>query len=176
MKPGATDIRADFESRYLKPAPGLALVAGSYIVEGKVDRRTLYERAIGVDMREGPGVDVVANLEKGVPVADIAHVDCVSVLEHSKRPWLVAEKLQACLKPGGTIYVSVPWVWKVHDYPSDYWRFSPECIKFIFGDIDWEVIRYMHTEISDKMPNQMIKGYRWYPRTEVVAFGHKKVT
>ena len=30
------------------------------------------------------------------------------------------------------MFLSVPWVWRFHGYPSDYWRFSPEALKFLF--------------------------------------------
>jgi len=33
------------------------------------------------------------------------------------------------------VYVSVPFAWKFHGYPSDYWRFTPQAIRLLFPDL-----------------------------------------
>jgi len=42
------------------------------------------------------------------------------------------------LKPGGKVVLSVPFAWKFHGYPSDYWRFTREGVKKLFPRIDWD--------------------------------------
>jgi hypothetical protein len=39
------------------------------------------------------------------------------------------------LNKNGVLYVSVPFSWKFHAYPSDYWRFTPEGIRILFPKI-----------------------------------------
>lgn len=186
MKPSAPkDLHAKFEAKYVKPAEGLVMVAGSFTPDHRIDRRKLFPKAFGVDLQDGPTVDFVGDLEDDLFTEDIAamarredglgitHIDCVSVMEHSKHPWLVASNLERMLPVGGTIYVSVPWIWRVHNYPSDYWRFSPECVRMLFPSIKWHKIMYLHTELSDEVPARVVSEYRWFPRTEVVAFGEK---
>lgn len=168
------DVFAQFFDRYVKPKPGRALICGSFVVEGKVDRRTLYPDAVGADMREGPGVDVVADLENPPNLGTFAHVDCVSTLEHVRRPWKMAEVLTDLLEPGGTILVTVPFIWRIHSYPDDYWRMSHNGIKSLFPDIEWTVEKYISTSVRDDLESQVIAGYRWFARTEVAMFGHKK--
>ena len=34
--------------------------------------------------------------------------------------------------------LSVPFAWKFHGYPSDYWRFTREGVKKLFPRIDWD--------------------------------------
>jgi hypothetical protein len=100
-----------FETQYVRPRAGRTLICGSYVTESKPDRRKRYPDALGVDLRPGPGVDVVANLEfEQFGVFD--HVECLSVLEHAQRPWRVAENLMGQMRSGSTIHLSVPFIWR----------------------------------------------------------------
>ena len=55
-----------------------------------------------------------------------------SVLEHVQKPWLAAENMVSTIKPGGCLYVSVPWVREFHEFPNDYWRFSLPALDILF--------------------------------------------
>ena len=85
-------------------------------------------------MQEGEGVDLVLDLEESLPegLGTFAHVECMSVLEHSKRPWLLAANPEQLMEPGATIFVSVPFIWRFHGYPSDYFRLTPEALPVLF--------------------------------------------
>ncbi len=53
-----------FEKACVAPVKGRTLVVGSKLYPTKmVDRRKRYEDAVGVDMAEGDGVDLVLNLD-----------------------------------------------------------------------------------------------------------------
>lgn len=94
---------------------------------------------LGVDREAGPGVDLVLDL-----TGDFARIDaalggrrfgsifCLSVLEHCARPFEMAANLSRLLAPGGRLCVGVPFVWKLHDYPADYWRFTPRGVEQLF--------------------------------------------
>ena len=36
------------------------------------------------------------------------------------------------LKPGGAIVLQVPWQWRVHEAPHDYFRYTPYGLKYLF--------------------------------------------
>lgn len=167
-----------FEAEHVRPRPGRTLIAGSYVTNGKIDRRQLYPVALGVDMRAGPGVDVVHDLEVPFGVGHFAHVECLSMLEHARRPWLVAETLQALMESASTIHVQVPFIWRVHSYPDDYWRMTPSAIKALFPAIRWSVFRYesFGNLVEDPRLIPVIsKGdERYLARTMVCGFGVKK--
>lgn len=100
---------------------------------------------IGVDLVDGPGVDLVLDLTSDFFAIDqaLGHkrfgtILCLSVLEHCAQPFRMAENLTRLLLPGGTICLSAPFAWKYHDYPSDYWRFTHEGIKLLFHEIDFD--------------------------------------
>lgn len=58
------------------------------------------------------------------------------VFEHIDRPWLAAKEISRILKPGGISITATVWAWRNHPCPLDYWRFSPDCLKFLFSDLD----------------------------------------
>jgi hypothetical protein len=44
----------------------------------------------------------------------------------------------------------VPWVWRYHPYPDDYFRFSWRGIESLFDDLVWEH-RYYSTNVSGEL-------------------------
>lgn len=163
-----------FERKFVMPAIGRTLVAGSYVVDAKEDRRLRYPDAIGADMRAGPGVDLVLDLELEFDIGRFAHIDCLSVLEHSRRPWLLAENLERALLPGGTLFVAAPFVWRVHNYPSDYFRFTIHGMMSLFKSIRWEATGYDNGQSVVNKPSSMKLGaIPFLSRCEACLFGVK---
>jgi len=56
-------------------------------------------------------------------------VVCISILEHIPRPQQAIAELHRVLKPGGKIWVQMPFQFPYHEAPKDYWRASPEGLK-----------------------------------------------
>jgi hypothetical protein len=99
---------------------------------------------LGTDMQPGAGVDRVIDLSgdfseiaKELP-GGFASIFCLSVLEHCRQPFRMAENLQKLLRTNGVIYISVPFAWEIHDHPKDYWRFCPEGIRELFSEIEFD--------------------------------------
>lgn len=57
------------------------------------------------------------------------------VFEHIDRPWLAASEISRILRPGGVAITHTLWAWRNHPCPIDYWRFSAECLEFLFEDL-----------------------------------------
>ena len=105
---------------------------------------------IGADMQNGSGVDVVLNFTQEFKEIDaklkglrFGTIFCLSVLEHCEQPFIMAENLTALLKPEGKICLSVPFAWKFHGYPSDYWRFTPEGVEKLFPKLQFNRANYL---------------------------------
>lgn len=95
---------------------------------GYADLRPYFvgKRYIGADMREGPGVDVLLNLhELDLPDESIGTALCLDTLEHVEYPHLACREMWRVLRPGGICVISSHMNFPIHDYPSDYWRFTP---------------------------------------------------
>ncbi len=167
------DCFLDFERNRVRAAPGRVLIVGSKVYPGRTDRRVHHDDALGVDMEPGEGVDLVADLEVRADFGPFAHVECLSVLEHSRRPWLMAHNIEEMLLEGGTLFVAAPFAWREHAYPSDYWRFTTEGIRALFPRIDWLAMSYAGIRLRDRPKRTMVDGFPHFPRQEVFAFGRR---
>lgn len=117
--------------------PGPILEIGSYQVPGQeeiADLRTLFpgKDYVGVDVRPGSGVDCVADVE-ALPQADASFgtVIAMNTFEHVPQFWKGFEEVYRVLRPDGALLVSCPFSFHLHDYPSDYWRFTPEALELL---------------------------------------------
>lgn len=172
----ADDAVAHFWRKWVSGIEGRTLVVGSKCYGHKPDRRPLYPDAIGIDLFEGEGVDHVHDLEQTLPywMGKFDHVDCASVLEHVRHPWKMAENIEEALKPGGSIFVQVPFAWRIHDYPGDYWRMTAEALDVLFPSIEWKSRKYAVGDRLRKMvPGASLSGGVMIARAELVAFGRK---
>jgi SAM-dependent methyltransferase len=122
------------------PLPGPVLEIGSYQVEGQeeiADLRSLFPGTpyLGVDLRPGPGVDEIADVESlPYPDGSFGTVLALNTFEHVRRFWRGFEEVRRVLRPDGALLVTAPFYFHVHDYPSDYWRFTPEALEVLLED------------------------------------------
>jgi SAM-dependent methyltransferase len=146
-----------FLERGMPIVDGPVLEIGSRDYGNTVSFRDLYRnnQYTGVDLSDGPGVDVVWDLTQGIgPLAanSYALVICCSVLEHTPTPWRLADTITSLLRPNGAAYISVPWVWRYHAYPDDYYRFSYSALRHLFPELHWEQACYTTTVPGESFP------------------------
>ncbi|OGI78917.1 hypothetical protein A3F19_01730 [Candidatus Nomurabacteria bacterium RIFCSPHIGHO2_12_FULL_37_29] len=112
------------------------LEIGAY---GKSTYGRFFPNKVGVDIREGPGVEVVASVYE-LPFNDNSFdvVLCMVVMEHLEDPKKAISEMKRVLKSGGTILVSTPFLFPIHDSPGDYWRFTKYGLKLMFKN--WDII------------------------------------
>ena len=81
--------------------------------------------------------DICANNPEdiGIEPNSLSFVYCSDVFEHLQRPWVAAKNISSLLQPGGIAFIFTVWSWRYHPVPIDYWRFSHECLKFLFEDL-----------------------------------------
>jgi len=107
--------------------------------EGFADLRPIFEgkRYIGCDMREGPGVDLVLNLHAiDLPAESAGTVLILDTLEHVEFARKAVEEAHRILKPNGILVISSVMKFPIHDYPYDYWRFTPEGFRSFLKPFD----------------------------------------
>jgi 2-polyprenyl-3-methyl-5-hydroxy-6-metoxy-1,4-benzoquinol methylase len=111
---------------------GRVVEIGAYQVpgqEGFADLRPFFPGAdyVGCDMRKGPGVDMIEDVHRlSFPNGSADWVICFDTLEHVYDPLLAMKELLRILAPDGIILISSVMNFQIHDYPGDYWRFTPE--------------------------------------------------
>ena len=90
----------------------------------------------GIDMQEGHGVDLVADIH-ALPEAwqgRFSSVLCSEVLEHVARPWKALPELYRVVRPGGWIVVTTLFAFPEHGFPDDYYRYSTSGLKLLLQD------------------------------------------
>ncbi len=172
---------------------GPILEVGSKDYGHTPDYRSLFPNFeyIGVDIAEGKGVDCVLNLmdefksiNEKLGRKKFKTAICNSLLEHCLNPFKVSHNLELLLDQDGIVFVSVPFAWRIHGYPSDYWRFTSEAVKVLFPQVEFFEDRSNMSswKIGEVAPidNFMFKiesvsGYREvFPEVIINMVGRKK--
>jgi SAM-dependent methyltransferase len=103
-------------------------------------KRTILQVAdeyIGVDWdhnrHDRSAVDVTADLMQPLPFPD-HHADTVvafQVLEHLPEPGRFLAECHRILVPGGRLFLTVPFMWHVHEAPHDYYRYTRYGLQYL---------------------------------------------
>ena len=113
---------------------------GSYDVNGSLRYIVKFMEPteyIGVDIENGPGVDMICPAENlvdrfGMESFDVVLSTCV--LEHTKDWKTNISNIKNICKPNGIILFIVPSDFPYHEWPYDFWRYKKEDIENIFSD------------------------------------------
>jgi SAM-dependent methyltransferase len=83
----------------------------------------------------GRDADVVAPLD-ALPLRDASFdaVVCTQVLEHVPRPATVLAELGRVLRPGGRLWLTVPFVGELHEEPFDFYRYTPYALRELLAE------------------------------------------
>lgn len=78
------------------------------------------------------GSDFLASAEN-LPL-DEASADAIvmtEVLEHISAPERVLNEVGRILRPGGSLFLTVPFVWILHEMPHDFFRYTPSALTML---------------------------------------------
>lgn len=126
--------------------PGPILELGSYQVPGQeslAELRSLFpgESYTGIDLRPGPGVDEIADVEDlPYPDSSIGTVLALNTFEHVPRFWRGFDEIARVLRPDGALLVTTPFYFHIHNHPSDYWRFTPASFDVLLEDYPHRIL------------------------------------
>ena len=115
---------------------------GSYQVAGQEEYanvRPFFQgmEYIGCDMRPGPGVDRIENVEKLTFDDDsIGTLLMLDTLEHVANCHDAMSQAFRVLKPGGFVAIVSVMDFAVHLHPSDYWRFTPQAFDLLLAPFE----------------------------------------
>ncbi len=70
---------------------------------------------------------------------------CTEVMEHVPEPDTMLSEIHRVLRAGGSLVVSVPFTWQLHDEPHDYWRFTEFGLRVILERNGFEVVALRST-------------------------------
>lgn len=113
-------------------SPEPIIEIGSFQVAGQMysaDLRPLFpgKKYLGCDVQEGPGVDRIEDVHR-LSFADrsIGTVLMLETLEHVQNPLRAMAEIFRVLRAEGVVVISSCMDFPVHEYPADYWRFTPQ--------------------------------------------------
>ena len=114
---------------------------------GRAPYRSLFEHAqyetadfLAVKKKHYEQPDYVCDLAQ-IPVEDARfdHVLLTQVLEHLPEPATVLSELHRVLKPGGTLWLTAPFFYIVHERPYDFYRYTPYGLRHLLETAGFEV-------------------------------------
>jgi Methyltransferase domain len=116
---------------------------------------------VGVDIMQGPNVDVVGDaheLSKLLPHDSFDAAMSLSVFEHLAMPWKVALELNRVLKLGAFAFIQTHQTFPLHDEPWDFWRVSKDAWPALFNAKTG--FRVVEAAMAEPM---MFVAKRWHP-------------
>jgi len=118
--------------------------------------------------------DIVGSaLELPVRTGAMDSILCNEVLEHLPEPGRAVAEIHRVLRPGGTAYVTVPFLWCLHYEPHDYFRFTGHALRTIFEREGFRiralepvgrVFSYLATRLAEKWANLARKLFFFLPK------------
>ena len=110
--------------------------AGGVIGE-KLDAhaRALSLEVVSIDIDSTRGPDLVGDIsDHDFGERRFSAVVMAEVLEHIRTPEKAIQAAHAVLEPGGTLILSTPFIFPIHDRPHDYYRFTRYGLEWLLRD------------------------------------------
>lgn len=152
-----------FKNNYLNPEDSLNILdIGSYDAS---DTSYNYGRFLrednwkyrGMDIQEGPNVDiVVSDIYNWIEIEDSSFDVVISgqAFEHMEFFWKAIKEIERILKPGGLCCIIAPSAGPVHKNPYDCFRFTDNGMK--------QVANYVGLQTLECYVNDDEIAYPWY--------------
>jgi SAM-dependent methyltransferase len=103
--------------------------------------------------------DVVCSADHiALPDESVDAALVTQVLEHVPDPRAVLRDVHRILRMDGPLYLTVPLIWELHEFPYDYYRYTPPLLRLLleqagFGDVKVEPRNDCFTTIAQLMRN-----------------------
>lgn len=96
--------------------------------------------------------DLCANNSELIPDASYDFVVCAEVLEHTLRPFDAVEEIRRVLKPGGLLFLTAPFNFRIHGPLPDCWRFTEHGLRALLSDFVVTELDALETPERPLMP------------------------
>lgn len=109
-----------------------------------------------LDIDEGSGAtylaDLCANNVAILPSDRFDYVVCTEVLEHTLQPFNAVNEIERILKPGGLVFASSPFNFRIHGPLPDCWRFTEHGWRALFKNFEITQLKGLEAEDRFLMP------------------------
>ena len=105
------------------------------------------EKYIGMDwpnsLHSPENVDIFASLNQALPLKNGCADGVVSfqVMEHLREPEFFLREAYRILKPGGKLFLTVPFQWHLHESPHDYFRYTKFGLEYLIKNAGFSEIK-----------------------------------
>jgi SAM-dependent methyltransferase len=118
-------------------------IVKNMLAEGNLKNYHMLDFDNGVDLREPIAGE---KFDLGI---------CMDLLEHTSNPFIVAKNIVDSLNQGAFLFVTAPFVWELHGYPNDYWRFCPQGLEELFKEMEVEIVYAEEDTYTPPVPNPL---------------------
>ena len=86
---------------------------------------------------------------------------CTAVLEHLEEPEEALRECHRVLKHGGIAIYSVPFIWRLHEEPRDFYRYTKYGLKYLFEKNGFEILELKALSGFWVTCGQQLINYLW---------------
>jgi SAM-dependent methyltransferase len=121
--------------------------AAPYFTQAKVE-------TLDIDPKSGATyiADLCANNQKNIPASRFDYVVCTEVLEHTLQPFDAVNEMERILKPGGLVFATSPFNFRIHGPLPDCWRFTEHGWRALFQHFEIVELNALETKDRFLMP------------------------
>ena len=151
------DINDKFLQKYSKYLKGHLVDLGCGDAPYKKYFLQFVDKYTGVDWSNtlhNSKIDIYSDLNVELDLEDEVadSIISLSVLEHLFEPQVFLNESFRILKKDGRMLLQVPWQWRLHEIPHDYFRYTPNALKHMFAKAGFNVIGL---DIDDSKINKL---------------------
>ncbi|MCJ7805188.1 class I SAM-dependent methyltransferase [Patescibacteria group bacterium] len=109
----------------------------------------------------GEGLEYLDMMNMHYEANSIDAFTCFVVFEHISAPKKAIDEIYRVLRPGGKLFLTVPFIFPFHGAPDDFYRFSPSAIKEMLAKFN-----LFHFEALGNHYSAMalfLQSPRWHP-------------
>lgn len=134
----------DNKIRIIASAPYILDIGGGFKMQkGLSEYKKLFEKSkyVVLDKNQSYGPDMVGDV-MSMPQIESSSVDaviCKAVLEHVEEPHRAVDEIYRVLKPGGSCFVYVPFLYSYHAEKGkygDFYRYTLDGLQWLFRNFD----------------------------------------
>lgn len=107
------------------------------------------------DIDASSGADIIGDICSHNPLLDdesFDYVVCTEVLEHTLQPFAAVAEVTRVLRPGGRLFLSVPFNFRIHGPLPDCWRFTEHGLRALLFAYEIEHLGILETPGRPLMP------------------------